>query len=72
MYLFIGTIEKSCKDLFEEEIDRDELSVLIWKNKVKSVGELQVRYILCLFMLSLLISMSRSAKKTVLGKFAEF
>jgi hypothetical protein len=37
-----GTIEKSCLDLFDEDIDRDELAVLLWKNKTKSLEELQV------------------------------
>ena len=37
-----GTIEKSCHDLFDEDIDRDELAVLLWKNKTKTLEELQV------------------------------
>lgn len=37
-----GTIEKSCINLFDEEIDRDELTVLIWQNDYESAAELQV------------------------------
>ena len=37
-----GTIEKSCINLFDEEIDRDELTVYIWQNAYKSAEELQV------------------------------
>lgn len=37
-----GTIEKSCIDLFDEDIDRDELAVLLWQNKIQSLEEFQV------------------------------
>lgn len=37
-----GTIEKSCIDLLDEDIDRDELAVLLYKNKINSLEELQV------------------------------
>ena len=37
-----GTIEKSCIDLFDEDIDRDELAVLLWKDKISSMEEFQV------------------------------
>lgn len=39
-----GTIEKSCIDLFDEDIDRDELAVLLWKDKISSMEEFQVRH----------------------------
>lgn len=29
-----GTIAQSCNNLLQEEIDRDELSALLWKNKI--------------------------------------
>lgn len=35
------TIAKSCYDLLEEDIDRDELSPLLWKNTIKNAQELQ-------------------------------
>ena len=35
------TIARSCWDLFEEEIDRDDLSPVLWRNNVKTAGELQ-------------------------------
>lgn len=36
------TIAKSCENLFENEIeDRDDLSAILWKNKM-SADELQV------------------------------
>lgn len=38
-----GTIERSCNDLFQEELEGDDLSSLIWKNKINSLQELQVR-----------------------------
>ena len=37
-----GTIEKSCNNLFDDEIDRDELTVFIYQNNYQSVAELQV------------------------------
>lgn len=37
-----GTIEKSCTNLFDDEIDRDELTVFIYQNNYQSVAELQV------------------------------
>ena len=39
-----GTIEKSCIDLFDEDNDRDELAVLLWKDKISSMEEFQVRH----------------------------
>ena len=48
-----GTIEKSCVNLFDEEIDRDELTVYIWQNNYTTVEELQVSS----FMHSLLCDM---------------
>jgi hypothetical protein len=35
------TIARSCYDLFEEEIDRDDLSPVLWRNTIKTAGELQ-------------------------------
>ena len=37
-----GTIEKSCIDLFDEDIDRDELAVLLWKDEIESLEDFQV------------------------------
>lgn len=37
-----ATIAKSCQNLFQEEIDADDLSALLWKNK-ESSNELKVR-----------------------------
>ena len=35
------TIARSCKDLLEEDLDRDELSPLLYKNTIKTVEALQ-------------------------------
>jgi hypothetical protein len=37
------TISRSCETLVEDDVDRDELSALLWKNKL-SIAELQVIY----------------------------
>lgn len=38
-----ATIARSCQTLFQEKIDADDLSALLWKNKV-SESELKVSY----------------------------
>ena len=37
-----STIVSSCKLLFEEEIDQNDLSAILWKDKLKSAEELKV------------------------------
>lgn len=36
------TIAKSCEVMFEDDIDRDDISAMLWRNKIKSVDEFQV------------------------------